>query len=223
MNTYYVRSTVLGANQYKIYSQSCQWLAVWFRASPLILVCLISPTCQVGITVLSTYLPHRGVVRIHMVAFGALTLLGEVWHKHNILFFTVLPTFEDLRAKEFHIQPTAATSHSQKPSRRNALKGAVKIWLPFFSVIFLELGSFIERPLKLLSQIINSHTVFNAVYSQTSFFRCPSAHWNVDSQVLGCLCLIYLKGIKLRNTMGFTEVKGGKDMTDFSKQMLANL
>jgi len=110
VNTYYVQSTVLGANQYKFSSQSCQWLAVWFWASPLILVCLISPTCKVGLTILSTYLPHRGVVRIHVVTFGALNLLEELWHKHNILVLIVLPTYEeDSRAKEFHIQPTTAT------------------------------------------------------------------------------------------------------------------
>ena len=118
VNTYYVQSTVLGANQYK-FSLSCQWLAVWFRASPLILVCLISPTCKVGIPILSTYLPHRGVVRIHVVTFGALNLLEGVWHKRNIFFLIVLPTYEDSRAEEFHIQPTAATVDSQKPSRRN--------------------------------------------------------------------------------------------------------
>jgi len=32
----------------------------------------------VGLTILSTYLPHRGVVRIHVVTFGALNLLEEL-------------------------------------------------------------------------------------------------------------------------------------------------
>lgn len=74
VNTYYVQSTVLGASQYWFYPKPCQWLAVWFWASPLILVCLISPTCKVGVTIVSTYLPHRGVVRIHVVTSGALNL-----------------------------------------------------------------------------------------------------------------------------------------------------
>lgn len=108
VNTYYVQSTVLGANQYKFSSQSCQWPAVWFRASPLILVCLISPTCKVGITLLSTYLPHRGVVRIHGVTFGALNLLEELRRKH-LFFSIVLPTCGDSRAKEFRVRPAAAT------------------------------------------------------------------------------------------------------------------
>lgn len=31
-------------------------------------MCLIYPTCKVGVTILSTYLPHRGVVGIRAVA-----------------------------------------------------------------------------------------------------------------------------------------------------------
>ena len=41
-------------------------------------VCLISPACNVGVTIVSTYLPHRGVVRIHVVTFGALNRKEEV-------------------------------------------------------------------------------------------------------------------------------------------------
>lgn len=49
-------------------SDPCQWLAEWFGAGPLTLVCLIYPTCKVGVTILSTYLPHRGVVGIRAAA-----------------------------------------------------------------------------------------------------------------------------------------------------------
>lgn len=119
VNTYYVQKHLLGANQYQFYSKPCQWRAVWFRASPLILVCLISPTCKVGVTVVSTYLPHRGVVRIHVVAFGALNFSEEVWHKH-ILFFNVLHACEDWRAEEFHMQATAATAERMKHTPRHS-------------------------------------------------------------------------------------------------------
>lgn len=129
VNTYYVQSTVLGASQYKFSSQSCQWLAVWFRASPLILVCLISPACKVGLTILSTYLPHRGVVRIHVVTFGALNLLEELWHKHSILVLIVLPTYEeDSRAKEFHIQPTTATVTRKNRADETRAKAQLRRW-----------------------------------------------------------------------------------------------
>lgn len=104
VNTYYVQSTVVGANQYKSFSKPCWWLAVWFQATLLILVCLIAPTSKVGITTLAAFLPHRGVVRIQVVTFGALNLLEEVWYKH-ILFFIVLHTFEYLRAKQFTFRP----------------------------------------------------------------------------------------------------------------------
>lgn len=39
-------------------------------AGPLTIVCLISPTCHVGMTILSTYLPHRGVVGIPVAALA---------------------------------------------------------------------------------------------------------------------------------------------------------
>lgn len=39
-------------------------------AGPSTIVCLISPTCHVGMTILSTYLPHRGVVGIPVAALA---------------------------------------------------------------------------------------------------------------------------------------------------------
>lgn len=76
------------------------------------IVCLISPTCKVGMTILSTYLPHRGVVGIHVVKlYGALSLLEVVRYEHNILFFIVLHVSEDLRAKEFHNPGNNSHSH----------------------------------------------------------------------------------------------------------------
>lgn len=152
VNTYYVQSTVLGANQYKFSSQSCQWLAVWFRASPLILVCLISPTCKVGMTLLSTYLPHRGVVRIHGVTFGAWNLLEELRRKH-LFFSVVLPTCGDAK------DPRPASSsrrHSPEPSRRNTRRGTAGTRSSFFPVILLESNSLAERTLNMPSQLIIS-------------------------------------------------------------------
>lgn len=39
-------------------------------AGPSTIVCLISPTCHVGMTILSTYLPHRGAVGIPVAALA---------------------------------------------------------------------------------------------------------------------------------------------------------
>lgn len=156
VNTYYVQSTVLGANQYTFYPKPCQWLAVWFRASLLILVCLIPPTCKVGITILSTYLPRRGVVRIHGLPFGALNLLEEVWHKHNLLFFIVLHAFEDLRAKESHIQ-AAATTVPWKSRADETHKGTVRTLSSFPLWSCLNWNLWLKEPWKYFLQVINSY------------------------------------------------------------------
>lgn len=147
----------------------CQWLAVWFWASPLILVCLISPTCKVGITILSTYLPRRGVVRIHGVTFGASNLLEEVWHKHNILFFIVHCMCNDLRAKEFYIQATAATvpwksgadtTHTKAQSR---LCHHSSLWSSLnWNLCWKNLGNIFTNHQQL-------QMVFNYVYLQKHF------------------------------------------------------
>lgn len=202
----------------------CQWLAVWFWASPLILVCLISPTCKVGITVLSTYLPRRGVVRIHGVTFGASNLLEEVWHKH-ILFFIVHHMCDDLRAKEFYIQATAATvpwksgadtTHTKAQSR---LCHHSSLWCCWNWNLLLK-----ERWKYFYKSSTATKGLQLRVFAETFFFHCLN-HTGmlsfVDSRVLSYLHLIYLLGVKLKNVMGLIEVKG--EIFDFCKQKLANL
>lgn len=150
-------------------------------------------------------------MRIHGVTFGSLNLLEEVWHKHNILFFTVLRVCEDFRAKEFHIRATADTvphkswageTHTKAQSRlghhsslwsclnRNLLLN--ESWKYFYKSSTATNGLQLclqER----LSFIAWTHT------GMLSF---------VDSWVLHCPCLIYLEGLKLGNMMGLIEVKG---------------
>ena len=172
-----MQSTVLGASQYWFSPKPCQWLAMWFWARPLILVCLISPACNVGVTIVSTYLPHRGVVRIHVVTFGALNLKEEVWHKH-ILFFNVLRACEDRRAEEFHIQATAATV--SRPSRADGMHTKAQLGRahhPLCDLAWIETFCWKNH-----GNIFTDHqqlqTVFNStVYLQRSLFCCLNSHW----------------------------------------------
>lgn len=211
VNTCSVQSTVLGAIQYKFYSKPCQWRAVWFGASPLILVCLISPTCKVGITILATYLPHRGVVRIHVVTFGALNLLKEVWHKH-IWFFHVLHTCEDLRAKESHLQATAATVARKSQADETDTKAQWGL-CHHSSLILIESKSFVERNLEIFLQIIDSYkrsSILLHICGKVflSLPECTLECCPLSTLQCFCLCLIYVEGVKLRNMMGLIEVKG---------------
>ena len=206
------KALCLGASQYEFYPKPCQWLAVWFWASPLILVCLISLTCKVGVTIVPAYLPHRGVVRIHVVTYGALNLSEEVWHKH-ILFFNVLRVCGDWRAKEFHIQATAATV--TRPSGANGTHTKAQLRLchhPLCDLAWIEIFCS-----KNLGNVSTDHqqlqTVLNStVHLQRSLSFVAWTHTGtlsfVDSGVLSCLRLVYLGGIKLRNRMDLIVVKG---------------
>lgn len=212
VNTYYVQSTVLGASQYEFYPTPCQWLAVWFWASPLILVCLISLTCKVGVTIVPAYLPHRGVVRIHVVTYGALNLSEEVWHKH-ILFFNVLPCVWRLEGKGIPHLGNSGHSHSPKRSQWNTHQGTVRTLSSSSLWPCLNRNLLFKEPWKCFyrSSTATNSLQFYCTFAEKPFFRCLNAHWNL------VLCWFWsvklptfglLGGIKLRNRMDLIVVKG---------------
>lgn len=70
-----------------------------------------------------------------------------------------------------------------------------------------------------------TNSVQLCVFAEKSFFHGLNTHCNavlVDSRLLSCPDLIYLERAKLRNMMGWMEVKG-KVMDWFRKQKLSSL
>lgn len=179
-------------------------------------VCLISPTCKVGL--FPTYLPRRALVRIHVVTLGALNLLKEGWQKH-IEFLTVLHACKDLRAKDFCIQAIATAISCTSSSGCQPHKEQLGL-CHSCSLILLESKSFVERTLEIFLQIISS-------YKQSSFllcihrkiFHCLNAHWNVFLSWLGGVNLPLvdlLGGKKLRQMMETVKMEG--KILDFCKK-----